>query len=874
MHNVGSWNADIIIEVSDNLSFRLDGRSVAISGITYDNSVTASGDFSIGNVVIPKLTLKLLNYNGEFDRYGAWDEDSNGHYIIPESGDGSIRLSEDIIWEDSEIYRCNVTRMMENGSEKSQSLGTFTVQSATENGGIITITAYGQMEKLDDDYDGSEPGLTLQSLYAACCQKIGATADPFPENSFTLQYQPEDCTWREVLSAAVELVGLNVLEQSSVDGSCRLSLVDYDESSVDADVTMMSLTSREKNPIAITGVKASYNPGGTEFSYQRGNDAFSIDISDNLLLRTELQKQENAIKDENPNATYDPTETLKRFVDQVATKFLDSDDNPMFSFTPFSGSFVSVPGILPGQTVRWKDQKGHSQKGIAMNVTLTCGGAMKLSSSTPQKIDKRKSSIQNAIAQGQISAVHQAVKESSRYEQAADNLNKLTANALGYYQTVEEDDEGRKITYLHDKPTLENSTNIWRMAGSVFSISTDGGKTYSNGVSVDGSMVMNLISVVGLNAEWITTGILQSHSEEVYINLDTGEAYVPKVLGAVNETNYVGMEQGTMNISGANYIGMRFYYQIGNSPGSQTDYFYILRNGSSVFLLPSYSSGRPSCLLELSGATPSESNNKIFRVRLGNTMGEMMYITNEGNMCIAGEFFVMGHGTQFVDQAGTFVIQKDGQILFRDSLGTTYLAINKNNVAGVSTDFPFSAQTVSSESFNMKGDPHAGLRQFSNDSSFGLTFPNTTFLRISCQSGENSYRTIVQFDPTAGNPVNFFQGINMNGWQITNAVIADLSDESVKKYISDSNESALDIIEQIKMRKYTYRTNAGEFLANKKVRFGEVANELEEVFPEAVVHGSDGLSYIDKSKLIDLLLKGLQEANEKIKALEAKMGGT
>ena len=116
-----------------------------------------------------------------------------------------------------------------------------------------------------------------------------------------------------------------------------------------------------------------------------------------------------------------------------------------------------------------------------------------------------------------------------------------------------------------------------------------------------------------------------------------------------------------------------------------------------------------------------------------------------------------------------------------------------------------------------------------------------------------------------------YEGLNMNGNQITNAVLADLSDEKVKKYIADSKESALEIINQIRMRKYTYRTNAGKALANKKVRFGQIAGELEQVYPEAVIQGKDGLSYINKIALIDLLLKGVQELSAKVTSLETEV---
>ena len=887
MATIGSWNADIIIEVSDSLSFRLDGRNIAINGIVYDNSVTASNDFSIGNVVIPKLTLKLLNYNGEFDRYGAWNEDSNGHYVLPEEGDdGTIRLDEDVIWEGSTIYRCNASRVMEDGTTKSQSLGSFTVQEAVENGGIITITAYGLMDGLDEDYD-SEGSLTLQALYTACCQKIDATADAFPSVDFTISTRPSDCTWREVLSAVVQLVGRNVLEQSSVDGSCRLSLVSYDESEVDSDVTMMSMQSREKNPISVTGVKASYTSGQVEYNYIRGEDSFCIDISDNLLLKSELQANESAVKEDDPSKTFDPSSILKRYVDQVAGYFLTSDDKPTFSYTPFSGSFVSAPGILPGQTVRWKDRKGHSQKGIAMNVTLTCGGSLKMSSSSPQKIDKRKSAIQAAIAQGSSNAVYEAVQKSSRYEQAAFDLNKLTTNALGYYQTVEVDEQGRTTTYIHDQSTLANSTKIWKLTGQTFSLSTDGGKTYTNGVSFDGSMVMNQISVVGLSAEWIKTGILQSQNKDFYLDMNSGEAYVPRLIArAGNTPNYYGIEQGTFNLSGAEYSGMRFFRLVNVAPPFESpegDYFQILRGSPNTYgyvRLRAINSDGNDVVIDLIGDNGTVSGSgDILQVRADSTLSIKLKLTQDGWLSVPGGISFgpsagvgssvgltgrrMESGGNFVSNNGGFYAQNNGQNVAYLTSGGDVHGMNVSAENGTFTNQTFSNM------FKLRQDGLSLFSKFDGNGDTVITCNYTNKLVIGwaepTSGGETTIYRIAEFghDYTT----SFHGNLNMNGYSILNQ-----SDRRLKKYITDSKNKALPIIEAIPMRQYTYKVGAPGALPGKKVRFGQIAQELYDVYPEAVVHDEDKDEwYIDKMALIDPLIKAVQELSAKVTALEEEL---
>lgn len=388
-----------------------------------------------------------------------------------------------------------------------------------------------------------------------------------------------------------------------------------------------------------------------------------------------------------------------------------------------------------------------------------------------------------------------------------------------------------------------------------------GENLFTGAMSIDGELVERVVQAIEIEGKQIKAGIIQNTAGTVKIDLDSGDAYVPRLLGRVGDSDtWVGIEQGSVNFGGAEYQGMRFYTQSDNAGKDRSDYFYVLKLGDhGAYLLPAAANG--GAVLELHAG----DSNRIFRVLDKSNLNELLYLTDEGNLKIAGQFLVMGYGAQLVDTSDALVIQKDAQILFRDSFGTTYFAVNKDNNAGVSTDFPLTANKLL-----LQGDSHAGLQQF-EDSSFGVTFPNSTFLRIARHTGDNNYQTILRFDPNQGNPMVAYEGLNMNGNQITNAVIADLSDEKVKKYIVDSKESALEMINQIRMRKFTYRTNAGEALANKKVRFGQIAGELEQVYPEAVIQGKDGLSYINKIALIDLLLKGVQELSAKVTSLETEV---
>lgn len=116
-------------------------------------------------------------------------------------------------------------------------------------------------------------------------------------------------------------------------------------------------------------------------------------------------------------------------------------------------------------------------------------------------------------------------------QDASDRLNDLIAENSGLYCTVQDAGGGGQIVLLHDKKTLAESTNVIKLTADAIGFSTDGGKTYPFGFTIDGEFVANILSAHGINAEWINTGILQSAPDEngernFFLNLETGECIV------------------------------------------------------------------------------------------------------------------------------------------------------------------------------------------------------------------------------------------------------------------------------------------------------------------------------------------------------------
>ena len=95
---------------------------------------------------------------------------------------------------------------------------------------------------------------------------------------------------------------------------------------------------------------------------------------------------------------------------------------------------------------------------------------------------------------------------SQTVSEASERLDKALKEASGLYCSEKEDGKGGKIILLHDKKTMEESKNVIMLTADAIGFSTDGGKTYPYGFTIDGEFVAKILSAHGINADWIKAG--------------------------------------------------------------------------------------------------------------------------------------------------------------------------------------------------------------------------------------------------------------------------------------------------------------------------------------------------------------------------------
>tara|TARA_R110000765_G_scaffold31962_1_gene74685 strand:- start:326 stop:1576 length:1251 start_codon:yes stop_codon:yes gene_type:complete len=108
---------------------------------------------------------------------------------------------------------------------------------------------------------------------------------------------------------------------------------------------------------------------------------------------------------------------------------------------------------------------------------------------------------------------------------------------------------------------------------------------------------------------------------------------------------------------------------------------------------------------------------------------------------------------------------------------------------------------------------------------------------------------------------------NSTTWQTT-------SDERIKKNIVDNN-SGLDVLSQIKVRNFEYRTpdEITDFSSNVAIekdglQLGVIAQELQQVLPECVSESSTGVLSVDTGPLVWHLINAVKELKAEIQIMK------
>jgi hypothetical protein len=84
-------------------------------------------------------------------------------------------------------------------------------------------------------------------------------------------------------------------------------------------------------------------------------------------------------------------------------------------------------------------------------------------------------------------------------------------NSKGFFTTVQTDGSGAQTMYMHDAPQLAQSHIVWKITSEAIAATTDykgDSTTWNFGMTVNGTVIAQILNTIGLNFEWGTGGTL------------------------------------------------------------------------------------------------------------------------------------------------------------------------------------------------------------------------------------------------------------------------------------------------------------------------------------------------------------------------------
>lgn len=470
---------------ADGTEKELTRENFYLSGNSYTDAA-GSSSFPLGVALEKQIQISLVNDKDQFSEYDFYGAKFTVYCCL----DLDIGIPEKIL------------------------LGTFTVTEPESYGTIITVSAVDDMYKGDIEYSSSlsfpaTAGQVLRDSASTCGIYLLDTT--FTNDDYVIQSKPDGITHRTLWGYCAMLAGGN----ARMDEFNRLEIVSYDFSIFDRgslDGGIFDADTPYSSGDDADG--GSFNPwdegyvcdGGT---FIEANDYHVFWKAKNLTVATDdvvITGVQATIDDQTYlfgeegyilSITNDLIEgNPQDAVDRIGALIVGA------KFRPFEMDHVAYPLAEFGDVCYLIDRKQNTYQSIVTDVNFTFFGYTTIQCQADSPI--RNSSKYNSQAtQAIIKSRLEAKKQINEYDKAVEMMTSIMANSMGMFETREQTETGGFIIYQHNKPTLEESNIIWKKSELGFQVSTDGGKTWNAGMDAEGNVVLNVLSAIGINAEWI-----------------------------------------------------------------------------------------------------------------------------------------------------------------------------------------------------------------------------------------------------------------------------------------------------------------------------------------------------------------------------------
>lgn len=434
-------------------------------------------------------------------------------------------------WKNYYFYgaklRVKLKMELDDGTTETINKGSFTVTTPEEYGEDVELTALDDMYKANKTYTTSltfpqDAYVVLQDACQRCGISLGIGSGAMKHATFPIQSVPDGMTFRDVIGCIAMIESAN----ARIDNGGYLQLVKWDFSGVNVD---NAPTVDSEGFLKFGGGSAIDSSGYISpvgdwmidpdgFLYlnegvnapQRLRDYLSAPTlsTDNIVI-TGIQ-----VKSGDTSYQYGSNE----YVLQIENTLLQANQLPVVAewigaslvgkqFRSMEGDLLYNPLIEFGDMARTYDRKENVYITPITYVASGLNGATTVRTQAESPI--RGSSTYNSDALKTLIQAKKLVEaEKNARELAVGKLEEAMKGASGLYETSVLQEDGSTITYLHDKPTLEESKTIIKFTAEAIGVSNDGGKTYPYGFILTGDLITKILYAEGINADYINAGKL------------------------------------------------------------------------------------------------------------------------------------------------------------------------------------------------------------------------------------------------------------------------------------------------------------------------------------------------------------------------------
>lgn len=807
----GSRNyiVELRIQFADGTTMKVENDRIVNNSLKLEDAVSNNGSFDIGAAIINQLKVSLFNGDGYFDDY-----DFEGALIQPYIG---IILS-----ETTEYLR----------------KGVFIVDEAVFANAVINLEALDMMTRFERPYSESRlvyPA-TLNEIVRDACDNcsvsLGTTR--FDNDDYEVLNRPEDeaLTFREVISYAAQIAGCfarcsnaGKLELKWYDFAAfeKMDALDGGTFKRDGDAAYYDGDTRDGGQFteSSSGDWADgglfQNMGGYHHIYRINGKSINTDDVVITGIRVTVKSRNKTETDTDEEYLYgqegyvltvDDNEMIQEGQAQQVADYLGKKIVGI-RFRPLTVSALADPSAEAGDIAYVSDMKGNSYQTVLTNVSFTMGGLEKYTCDAKSS-QKNSAARYTSATKAVVEARRNAKSELDNYGKSVQQMNQLAANTLGFYYTEIRQEDGSVVTYRHDKPALQESRIIYKSGVDGFFISTDGGETYSSGFDKDGNAVMNILSVIGINADWIDAGSIEADR----------------------------IQGGVLTLGGEHGFGvMRIVDESGKQIANMASYGMTISNlGLIQFMDADY---KLKAIYNSYGASYYEE---------GRRLGQISTSYKIDNPEVKGLSFLM-------DMPGETMSWSAKMTEDQSDYTTLFEYFRKGSIKKEGVHYYVPVYTYN----NVKLGEIDAVHSASYDNGFaGFEIQSGGFV-VTKPLGGNRSDFIIEVTPNTTNfytnsskTIHCYNNLDIHGFSLVNQ-----SDARLKKNIKDTNVKALDMLNQIELKEYDW-IETGEHEP-----IGMIAQQLREIEENLVVENSDdGHLSIKETKLIPYLIKAVQELYE------------